>query len=237
MSNGDTCFPHADVLAAVHSLWARRWHTRPERAFEIAGSLRRARPWVNDIDLVAPLPPSPPGGDWMPADDDLFRAIDETMSNRWFHKPGRPCLFTAEEENACMDEGSPFRPLGKAVRGLKPGFLAASLELEPKPGLWIPCQIFRYGPRNKGWVMLQRTGPADFGKWFLGMWKRRYRIPLGDEKHSASINGHLVDADGQVVDVPTEEAAFELAGLKFIPPDLRDVTLEDVRRAEMDPLR
>ncbi|MFN0133449.1 MAG: hypothetical protein ACKVW3_13095 [Phycisphaerales bacterium] len=139
----------------------------------VVGSVRRRRDEVGDIELAAPLP-----GGWetrklSPSDDPLFRRINETMSNPW--RDESTPLFGAQQT-------VPDQPLGYAVRGLKPGFLACSLVLRTRIGIELPCQIYRYTPKNRGWLLIERTGPRDFGKWFLWRWKLQHGIPVGNDR-------------------------------------------------------
>ena len=199
----------------------------------IVGSLRRMRPTCRDIDLVAGMPTPPSDGKWLPVDDRLFMSINQVVTNPWGAKT-EPGLFqTAQTDSSEQSR----RRIGYAKSGLQPGFLCCSLVLVPEEGIEIPCQIWRHTPRNRGWCIIQRTGPAEFGRWFLGEWKRTHRIPIGDQEHRASIDGHLVDASGHVVPVATEEEAFEKAGLKYIPPHMRDVHLDNMRLARREDFR
>lgn len=173
------------------------------------GSVRRRCPTVGDIEIVAPAPlhARPSVGD-----DPLFARINATIDNPW----SEPGLFGTPAPPPCAN------PVGSATRGFKPGFLEARFSLRPWPGFMIACQVFRYTPRNRGWVILMRTGPGEFGKWFLGQWKKRYSIPMGTDEDRGSRDGHLVDAAGNIVDVPAEAAAFDLAGVPWVPPERRD---------------
>lgn len=180
----------------------------------VVGSVRRQRPEVGDLEIVAAMPATPRRGAITAADDPLFRRINESMANPWTDE--RAPLFGA------TPEPDPARIIGEAVRGLRPGFAAASLIVRPWPGVTLPVQVFRAPPEARGWLLLYRTGPAEFGAWFLGRWKRARGIPVGDDRHKASIDGHLVDAHGQIVPVPTEEEAFRLAGVAWIDPAGRD---------------
>ena len=191
-----------------------------------AGSIRRQRPLVGDIDIVAPAVT----GIKKPvaADDPLFARIDATMSNPYIDQ--RNPLFAG----ACPAiEGE---IIGTAVKGLKPGFLAASIALRLEGGGQIPVQVFRYVPSNRGWVILQKTGPSDFGKWFLGKWKEHYGIPRGVDDANASVANHLLDGAGEMVHVPTEAEAFRLCGLAEIPPEQRDAFIEN-KKAQREAMR
>lgn len=210
-----------EIVKALLARWGR-----PGAEAVIVGSVRRRVDTVGDLELAAPLPEGL-GENPTPDQDPLFRAIDGTMENR----------FRAEESPLFAGGVSDSIPLGRAEKGLRPGFLACSLIVRPfvrhpdpaYAALQLPVQVYRFTAANKGWVLIERTGPREFGMYFLGAWKKSYGIPTGSEDHRASINGHLVDSYGRVVPVNTEVEAFEKAGLSFIPAAHRDTFME--RRA------
>lgn len=192
----------------------------------VVGSVRRMKPEVGDIEMVAPLPR---GWDYRklgPEDDELFGAINATVDNPWSDESAPLFAATPPTPPVPPVPTAVPRVLGSAVRGLKPGFLACSLLLRPWDGLDVPCQVYRYTPENLGWMLIERTGPREFGMWFLGQWKRRYGIPVGVEGRQASVNNHLVNAGGVVVPVPTEAEAFRLCGMAWIEPWDRDGFME-----------
>lgn len=218
MSEGPR-LPYAKAAAVAEALF-EKWDLsglRPDHqpTCVVVGSVRRRRDEVGDLEIVAPLPVGWQTRKLTPADDPLFRRIDATMQNRYVDESN--ALFYARS-----NETPAAPPIGTAVRGLKPGFLACSLILRPWEGTEIPCQVYRYTPDNRGWLLIERTGPRDFGIWFLWRWKVRFGIPVADESRRASIDNHLVDAGGKVVSVATEEEAFRLAGERFVPAEERD---------------
>lgn len=174
------------------------WHLSPRECF-VVGSVRRRKPDVGDLELLVPFEPK--------ASDTLCKVIEATM------EPASDGLFGV---SANKDQY-----LGRVERGLKPGFLAASLIMRPW-GNEIPVQVFRYEPENLGWKMLEYTGPRDFGVWFLGRWKRAWGIPTGQEGRQASVDGHLVDGQGRRVAVPSEADAFRIIQSAFIAPEERE---------------
>lgn len=193
----------ADVRLVVTAL-CQAWALDPSTCF-IVGSARRQRPDVGDLEILAPVEPA--------GKDTLFTRIESTLD-------APDGLFGALAGNVPA--------MGRAVSGVKPGFLEASLVMRPL-GFDIPVQVYRYTPDNLGWSVIHRTGPRDFGVWFLTKWKKAWGIPLGVEDRPASIDGHLVDAGRNVIPVPSEERAFELAGLKYIDPWTRDAFASSVR--------
>ncbi len=162
---------------------------------EVAGSIRRERSLVNDVDLVAPLPPQT-------GPDDAYNAIAALCD-----VPGQG-LF------------KPADPLGEAVEGAHPFFRYCSLRIRLKGGE-LPVQIHRYDPGelgNHGWILLMRTGPKEFGQAFLAHWRRVHALRA---QAVASDLGYLRLADGTPVPTPTEERAFERAELEYVPPARR----------------
>ena len=176
-------------------------------SLEVVGSVRRRRASVGDIELIAPLPEGWDRKHIMPADDPLFQTINATMQKPWQLEGlfGEPVI-------------EPESPMGRIERGLKPGFRAASFTLFAW-GREFPCQVYRYTPANRGWMQIERTGPREFGIHFLVAWKKQYSIP---REKQASINNHLVDVLGEIVQVKDEATAFQKAGMRQIPPEERD---------------
>lgn len=182
---------------------------------EVVGSIRRRRPDIGDIEIIAPLPRAANPECVQSSEDRLFRELNLCVSNPWVDGSGS--LFAEKPDVS--------RAFGVAVRGLKPGFKAASLQLRAY-GVEVGLDVFRYDPLNAGWVKLCRTGPSEFGQWFLGRWKERMGIPVGDPSRKASIDGYLVDSRGQIVPVGSEDEAFKLIGANFVWPDRRDAMVE-----------
>jgi len=196
----------ADALAA--QLMARWGMAAP--ACGVVGSVRRRKPDVGDLELIAPLPPD---GAKI---DQLYEVIADAVG-------ARAGLFIPE-----------VPPIGKAVEGVKPFFKAASLLIQIRLGEnqeeMFGVQVFRYTPENCGWQWLMRTGPDDFGKWFLWQWKTVFGIPLGEDR-PASDKGHLVDANGIVVPVPSEEDCFRIIRRPPVPPESRAAFVDNERRS------
>lgn len=199
MSDGPR-MPLARATAAAEYLIGR-WQLV---GAHVVGSVRRQRPEVGDLELIVPARPA--------VDDPECAAIAATMQS------DAPVNLFAPPPAA--------DPIGRALRGLKPGFLACALVVRLKDGYELPVQLYRYTPDNLGWMMLMRTGPADFGKWFLSRWKQAYRIAPDAQ---ASVNGHLVMAGGEVVPVRTEGEAFSLCRTNPIAPERRDEFISRVQ--------
>ena len=182
---------------------------------EVVGSIRRRRPDIGDIEIIAPMPRAADPENVQSSEDRLFRELNLCISNPWVDGSGS--LFESAPDTS--------RAFGQAVRGLKPGFKACSLRLAAY-GVDVGLDVFRYDALNAGWVKLCRTGPSEFGQWFLGRWKERMGIPVGSASHKASVDGYLVDARGQVVPVGTEAECFRLIGSNYVEPERRDQMVE-----------
>ena len=172
----------------------------------VVGSVRRMRQDVGDLDLLAPASPK--------KSDPVYDAIMPFCDN-----VAQP-MFAADSPKFI-----------RAVEGFKPGFLACKLLcnlriFEHEDSTPVPLNVFRHTPENAGWAMLMRTGPDEFGKWFLYRWKLAYGIP---EDHPASRDGHLIDANGVIVPVATEAECFKLARVDEIAPSWRDNYIAGVK--------
>lgn len=191
----------------------------------VVGSVRRQRPDIGDLEIIAPVPDGLPDSP-TPADDPLFRRINATMETPWADE--RAPLFGPEAV-------TPENPVGRIVKGLRPGFLAASIDVipwkdagHPMAGTVLRVEVYRYTKHNRGWIMLMRTGPSEFGQWFLGRWKKAMGIPVGGDD-PASVNGHLVTSSGRVFPVETEEDCFRVIGTPPIAPEDRGPFMERMR--------
>ena len=165
----------------------------------VVGSVRRRKPDVGDLEILAPLPT----GNHRQGDD-LFYAIDASIN------PQRAGMFGAGGE-----------PIGRAISGLGPGFKTARLEVALEidgARLVLPVQIFRATPASWGWKTVMYTGPDDFGKYVLWRWKAVHGI---EPSRQASIDGHLVDAEQRIVPVPSEQDVFRIARIPWVEPEAR----------------
>lgn len=218
--------PLENALKGVDWLW-RLWGLADFDA-SVVGSVRRRKLDVGDIEIIAPLPAGADEPRLPEAHDKLFQAINRTVTNPW--QDDRVGLFTAPPPAVPRMEN----PVATAVSGLKPGFKTLCLVVRPRPEIEVPVQIYRFTPENRGWVTLMRTGPREFGMWFLTEWKRQYGIPAAEQ---ACRDNHLVDGRGKVVAVRNEGEAFEACGLRFVAPELREMHMKNVNRAQQEAMR
>lgn len=196
----------ADALAAellrawgLGAAWVVDLDGRSCSGPTVVGSVRRRVSEPGDIELVAPIEPSNADG--------LCARIEATLDDQG------EGLFALGAERG--------RGMGHAVRGLRPGFGAASLLIRRGP-LLVPVQVYRAEPGAMGWTTIMRTGPTAYGMHVLARWKRAVGIPPGDETRPASVGGFLVDASGRPVSMGTEEEVYARLRAPWAPPEARE---------------
>lgn len=197
--------PLAWAVSAAGVLF-ERWELSSSAA-AIVGSVRRRCPEVGDLDIIAPLPPARKA-------DELHAAIDRTI------------IVPDEARGLFAERACP--KFVEVKTGHKPYFKSLSViaHLEAEGRTYpIPVQVSRFTDENRGWMELYKTGPKEFGVWFLVKWKERFGIPTHQK---ACIENHLRDQGGSIVPVESEADCFRLAGLTHFPPQDRE---EIARRA------
>jgi DNA polymerase/3'-5' exonuclease PolX len=186
---------HADALTLATNLIEPM--RRSCHRVEIAGSLRREKPEVKDIEIVA-------APKWLTLPDvsDLF-GEKTVQRNRlyweWAENANRsgPRLQWIKPGTAEIDE-YPLSEDGKYWRGYLPH---AGIKLD----------IFLCTPENWGAIFAIRTGSADFSKALVTHAKNNcgYRFEGGNLVESAT---------GAIVPVPEEADVFRLLDLEYLPP-------------------
>jgi hypothetical protein len=171
------------AVAAASWLF-QQWDMSPQTCF-ICGSVRRRVPEVGDLDIIAPLPE-------LRQPDLLFSSIDRTVIKP-AEKIGLFEAATTEQTARFVEVTSGHKPYFKSL------CVVANIEAEGRIHS-IPVQVNRYTAQNRGWMELCKTGPKEFGEWFLVKWKEAY---------------------GNIVPVPCEADCFRLAGLAHFPPQDR----------------
>lgn len=179
---------------------------------EIAGSIRRQKPWVSDIELVA-IPqlgaagetPAPaqaalfgtpaPAATTSPQVNLLWERIEEVSEQRTRIIPIKPSSAIEEPDHRWQEkrfEGSKYFKLWLPRAGFKVDLFMATRET------W-------------GVIYTIRTGSADFAKALVTHW-----TAISNGGHSAT--GRLLDAEGRPLETPEEEDVFLHCGLRWIPP-------------------
>lgn len=163
---------------------------------EIAGSVRRLKEEVKDIELVV-VPKWEEG-----QVEDLFSGKREKTNllyrYLWNHpiikwiKPGTPDIVPWRIDTD-----------GKYWRGLIDGK--------------IKLDLFLTTPDQFGLIFLIRTGPAEFSHRFV---MKQYQGGLLPNDYRVE-DGHLKLVTGQIMPTPDEETVFRLAGMEYIEPEDR----------------
>lgn len=176
---------------------------------EIAGSIRRSKAWVKDVELVC-IPK--PGGQL-----DALLAMLEQRGDAGGRRIYRSRAYL-EERLAGL--GLPFVHTPDVKRWgerYKRFYVWSSKQY----GI-VAVDLFVATEANWGAIYTIRTGPGDFSQALVT--HLRERTPYRQQDGQV-----VVQATGAVVTVYEEEHYFALAGLKFIPPERR--TVAEFRRA------
>lgn len=197
----------------------------------VAGSIRRRKPYVKDIELVVPMPPRGPFDELgNEVRDKLLERIREKFLVPGWHGEDEVRLEAIPEaepvfagfyspeprtRKVTVPRPLPAAPIGIAVKGVKDGFRYCQLRLpgNADDAVIVSVDIFRYDPGangNRGWIELIRTGPAEFGQRACVRWKQ-----VGGLR---SEDGYLIGGDNLPVPCATEEEAFRLLGWAWIEP-------------------
>lgn len=182
-----------------------------------AGSLRRRRPSVKDIEFVL---------------------VPENKRNLF----GTICL-----ESAVDDATTAWRLGGRIKEHPRPAwgrkqkrFLVPYAWTPGELPRWdasgdlaITCELFIVPKHSLGYQLAIRTGPADFSRLLVTPRKRGGYLPndcVANEGRiwQVSLLGERLETPEPIY-LPTEEQFFEFLGLRFIPADQRDNYREALR--------
>ena len=177
---------------------------------EVAGSIRRGKPEVGDIELVA-----------------ISRTEERVIGGQLglFGKTQQGEVERVSLLDQALERMIEARHITregpKSQRAWGPRMKKFWLQLSPLMGL-AKVDLFITRPECWGPIMVIRTGPADFSRDLV--------MHIAAHTPYRQQDGVLVhEATGQVIPVPTEEAYFEYAGVLFIPPERR--TVQELKRA------
>ena len=216
----DVVRPLADTLAELLSRNARR--------VLVGGSLRRGRPTVSDVEIIAlcAFEQRP-----APGQASLFGEAPMVRANATLEHVDR--LVDSSRESDAIDWHPPGRDGCRLwlERGRAWGERYRKLHADyyERPGLpagWpVGVDLFLvHDPAQWGWISTLRTGSSDFNQWLIGRLKSRG--VTGDD-------GWLW-RDGQRLPTPEEHDVFELAGTPFLEPHQRDPSSpQEVRRGRV----
>lgn len=174
----------------------REWCAPACHRIAIAGSIRRRRYQVKDIELVY-IPKT------REFEVDLFGLECEETS----------LLYTRFTEHMDLERCVPIKP---GVKGIE------RWPLKPQGRYWrfwlgeanLRVDMFRADEDNWGLIYAIRTGSADFSRGLLARWKHL----TGGRSHE----GRLRTRRGETVTTPTEARLFEVLRMRPVPPEARD---------------
>ncbi len=160
--------------------------------WEIAGSVRRGKPEVSDVEHVVIARMGEVAG------DGLFET-SETVNLLW------------NRLDELVAAGTLAKHRYETVRGLQNrwGMIYRGVDFNG-----FNHEIFTATPENFGSTLLIRTGPAEYSKAFVERFLagRLYRQQGGGLVHVKS---------GDIVPIPDEETYFRMNGLPFVSPENR----------------
>jgi len=160
---------------------------------EVAGSIRRGKPQVGDIELVA-----------IPS---VVHAVQRDLFGEVVTVQARDLLDERLEELAQLRAISRTPPAGARPawgERMRKFWLAAG-------GQVVQVDLFLATPENWGAIYCIRTGPAAFSQALVTHLK--LRTPYRQQDGAL-----VVEATGEVVPVPEEADYFRLAGVPAIEP-------------------
>lgn len=149
---------------------------------EIAGSIRRGKAEVGDIELVAV---------GRPVINLLGEPTDETEIDWWLR----------ERNGITIYKNGPRYKQFYAARGEEEG---------------IQVDLFLATAANWGYILMLRTGPAEFGRRMVTPRAWGGLLPPDIQVH----DGQVWRGD-EALDVPDEETLFALWGTEYIAPEAR----------------
>lgn len=184
--------------AMTHALAAQRRLEALTEQWSIAGSLRRGRAAVHDIEhvLIPKLGPVRASGDLFETEGVLLWPALEELAAQGLARP---------HNYASSPHAVPSYRLGDKYRGYDLLFR----------GEWAHHEFFTSTPDTWGGTLMIRTGP-----WQLS---QQVMVAFNKAAKYRQHEGQLIDIrTGDPVATPTERDYFAAAGLPFIEPHHRD---------------
>ncbi len=163
---------------------------------KIAGSIRRGRAEVKDIELVV-VPKFKP---MEMQSDDLFQPEISAMISQLYLWAKSQTLIKWIKPGTSEIVPWEVKPDGKYWRGLVSGFSEEPVKLD----------LFIAGTNNFGVIYAIRTGSVEFSAALAGYIKTRTAYQLQQGNLVSKIGGNLLAC-------PTEESFFENDGIQYVP--------------------
>lgn len=161
---------------------------------EIAGSIRRGKPWVNDIEIVLTPKTTTVQRELVIVEGDIFT--------------GREVEYYEELVRDPAYEAAVLKLAETVVRGAKIS-TAKYTQITIEGG--VKVDLFTARPENWGYILAIRTGPAEYSQGLLGRGNR-----LGFK----GVDG-MWTRNGMPVNVPEERTVFDLLGINYTQPSDR----------------
>lgn len=202
MISGDVRIPASLAMAALRTV---RSLVEPHcRQLEVAGSLRRGRSRVHDIDLVVMC-------------DTAGR--QEIASVLWtHHAAGKGAQRSGDKMLSSLgwwpvdDEGA---SLVRTLYGRTEENTVWRTRAEGRTEVFCPVDVYVASPENYGMLLLVRTGSAQ------------HNILLATRAKAMGLKfaaGSGIEKDGKVIAGRTEGEVFRALGLKWVAPARREVS-------------
>jgi len=169
------------------------------KRIEVAGSIRRQKPEVGDIELVA-VPIDGPG-QLTSGQRTLFMEATAGPSPTVIQDHVRALIKEGYFKEGPLNKAGHKAPFGP--RYMKVGHAASGIQLD----LFVVLP-----PAEFGIVYLIRTGSADYSHDFVT------RIQA---KGYRSQDGHLENMEGKSFPTPEEKDVYDITGMAWIAPELR----------------
>lgn len=164
----------------------------------IAGSIRRRKPRVKDIEIVA-LPK------YRSTREDLFGQSESVESM---------LPLGIDSYNRCEEGGMVLRMNPDTGKPMGDG---PKMKLLRDKATGIPIDLFIVeDPHQWGYIFCLRTGPAEWNKRVIEDAKRREGVTFH--------KGRVLDRNMEAIPVPTERAYFEAVGMEYVPPQERTLS-------------
>lgn len=188
---------------------------------EIAGSIRRAKPQPNDIEIVG----IPSTGVYEVRD--MFSVVTATHTVN--HLDDALETLMAGGEWAFDTETKRNGPRYKRLR-YTPNSPATRFVFES-----VACDLFITDQRRWGLIYAIRTGPGDYSKALVSYARRQAMFvsdgllhnhpPLGYTADGGSLPCPAGDACPQIIPTPEEQDVFDALGLPWLEPHQRNANL------------
>jgi len=201
MSGGEA-IPIVEAAAVATEFISYLLLTESVDKIRVAGSIRRGKPEVHDIEIVC-IPrqhyittltegEEPVKGDGRT----VFEETMQVMLEKGLINRDRPRKDTKQ---------NPFGPKYYRINYLAGPYGGQQAK-------WYPVDLFTATPENWGLIYLLRTGSGDFNRWFVQQ-GYRYGVKIKDGR---------VEVDGVPADTPEEIDVFSLLRVPFRDPSKRE---------------